>query len=100
MSYGGDLTNKALTGTLHGKNISAFYIDVYKRQVVMYRQDPYIIRSRIAMDLTPGALVLDITNNQLRRNYIAFIGTPLLFYPKHIRYIDNGTEPATEPENQ
>lgn len=67
-------------------------------RVVMYRQDPYIIRSRIAMDLTPGALVLDITNNQLRRNYIAFIGTPLLFYPKHIRYIDNGTEPVTEPE--
>jgi len=30
MSYGGDLTNKALTGTLHGKNISAFYIEPKK----------------------------------------------------------------------
>lgn len=30
MSYGGDLTNKALTGTLHEKNISAFYIEPKK----------------------------------------------------------------------
>lgn len=60
-------------------------------RLVLYRQDPYILRTRIALDLTPGALVLDIVNNQIRRNYVAFIGVPLLFYPGHIRYIDNGT---------
>lgn len=60
-------------------------------RTILYRQDPNIIRSRIALDLTPGALVYDVVNNQIRRNYIAFIGTPLLFYPGQIRYIDNGT---------
>lgn len=60
-------------------------------RTILYRQDPYIMRARIALDLTPGALVFDAANNAIRRNYIAFIGTPLLFYPGQIRYIDNGT---------
>lgn len=59
-------------------------------RTILYRQDPNILRSRIALDLTPGALVYDVVNNQIRRNYIAFIGTPLLFYPGQFRYIDNG----------
>ena len=56
----------------------------------LYRQDPYVFRSRLALDLTPGALVYDSANNGMRRNYIAFIGTPIKFYDI-IRYIDNGT---------
>ena len=59
-------------------------------RTILYRQDPFVFRSRIALDLTPGALVFDVANNQIRRNYLAFIGTPLFFYPKQIRYIDNG----------
>ena len=58
---------------------------------ILYRQDPYLLRSRLALDLTPGALIYDPANNGMRRNYIAFIGTPLVFYPTAIRYIDNGT---------
>lgn len=60
-------------------------------RTIMYRQDPYLMRSRLALDLTPGALIYDPANNGMRRNYIAFIGTPLVFYPTAIRYIDNGT---------
>lgn len=60
-------------------------------RLVLYRQDPYIIRSRLALDLTPGALIYDPANNGMRRNYVAFIGSPLLFYPTGIRYQDNGT---------
>jgi hypothetical protein len=59
-------------------------------RVIMYRQDPYVFRLRLALDLTPGAIVYDPANNGMRRNYIAFIGTPLAFY-KTFRYIDNGT---------
>jgi len=59
-------------------------------RAIMYRQDPYVFRSRLALDLTPGALVYDAANNGMRRNYIAFVGTPLKFYDV-IRYIDNGT---------
>jgi len=58
---------------------------------ILYRQDPYLLRSRLALDLTPGALIYDPSNNGMRRNYIAFIGTPLVFYPTAIRYIDNGS---------
>lgn len=58
-------------------------------RTILYRQDPYILRSRLALDLTPGAIVYDPANNGMRRNYIAFIGTPLVFYK--VRYIDNGT---------
>lgn len=65
-------------------------------RTVMYRQDPYIMRSRLALDLTPGALVYDVVNNVFRRNYIAFLGTPLLYYPKQIRYIDNGAVASAE----
>jgi len=60
-------------------------------RTILYRQDPYLLRSRLALDLTPGALVYDAANNGMRRNYIAFIGTPLVFYPTAVRYIDNGT---------
>ncbi len=59
-------------------------------RTILYRQDPYVMRARIALDLTPGALVFDAANNAVRRNYVAFIGTPLLFYPGQVRYIDNG----------
>lgn len=59
-------------------------------RVILYRQDPYVFRLRLALDLTPGAIVYDPINNGMRRNYIAFIGTPLAFY-KTFRYIDNGT---------
>lgn len=59
-------------------------------RMIMYRQDPYVFRLRLALDLTPGALVYDPANNGMRRNYIAFIGTPLAFY-KTFRYVDNGT---------
>lgn len=59
-------------------------------RTILYKQDPYIFRSRLALDLTPGALVFDVVNNQIRRNYLAFVGTPLFYYPKQIRYIDNG----------
>ena len=72
-------------------------------RTILYRQDPYVFRSRIAMDLTPGALVFDAANNEIRRNYVAFIGTPLVFYDGFIRYIDNGTtvyEPETEEEEE
>lgn len=58
-------------------------------KIVMYRQDPYILRTRLALDLTPGALVFDPANNQFRRNYVAFIGVPLVFYQKAITYINN-----------
>jgi len=60
-------------------------------RTILYRQDPYVMRSRLALDLTPGALIYDPANNGMRRNYIAFIGTPLVFYPTAVRYIDNGT---------
>jgi len=60
-------------------------------RTILYRQDPYLFRSRLALDLTPGALVYDPANNGFRRNYIAFIGVPLVFYPTAIRYIDNGS---------
>jgi hypothetical protein len=60
-------------------------------RLVLYRQDPYVMRSRLALDLTPGALVYDPANNGMRRNYIAFIGSPLVFYPTAVRYTDNGT---------
>lgn len=64
-------------------------------RIVIYRQDPYVMRSRLALDLTPGAVVYDAPNNAFRRNYVAFIGTPLNFYPdKAVRYIDNGTTVA------
>lgn len=59
-------------------------------RTILYRQDPYVFRSRLALDLTPGALVYDSANNGMRRNYIAFVGTPIKFYDI-IRYIDNGT---------
>ena len=59
-------------------------------RVIFYRQDPYVFRLRLALDLTPGAIVYDSVNNGMRRNYIAFIGTPLAFY-QTFRYIDNGT---------
>lgn len=59
-------------------------------RTMLYRQDPYVFRSRLALDLTPGALVYDSANNGMRRNYIAFVGTPIKFYDI-IRYIDNGT---------
>lgn len=59
-------------------------------RVIMYRQDPYVFRMRLALDLTPGAIVYDSANNGMRRNYIAFIGTPLAYYPT-FRYVDNGT---------
>ena len=59
-------------------------------RVIMYRQDPYVFRLRLALDLTPGAIVYDPANNGMRRNYVAFIGTPLAFY-QTFRYIDNGT---------
>jgi|GEM_PF-1627555 len=57
---------------------------------ILYRQDPYVFRLRLALDLTPGAIVYDAANNGMRRNYVAFIGTPLAFY-NTTRYIDNGT---------
>jgi hypothetical protein len=60
-------------------------------RTILYRQDPYLFRSRLALDLTPGAMIYDPANNGYRRNYVAFIGTPLVFYPTAIRYIDNGT---------
>jgi hypothetical protein len=60
-------------------------------RIVLYRQDPYVLRSRLALDLTPGALIYDPANNGMRRNYIAFIGTPLVFYQTAVRYTDNGT---------
>ena len=60
-------------------------------RIVLYRQDPYVLRSRLALDLTPGALIYDPSNNGMRRNYIAFIGTPLAFYNTAVRYTDNGT---------
>ncbi len=60
-------------------------------RTIMYRQDPYVMRSRLALDLTPGALIYDPANNGYRRNYIAFCGVPLLFYPDCLRYIDNGS---------
>jgi len=59
-------------------------------RIVLYRQDPYVLRLRLALDLTPGAIVYDPINNGMRRNYVAFIGTPLAYY-KTVRYIDNGT---------
>ena len=59
-------------------------------RVLMFRQDPYVFRLRLALDLTPGAIVYDSVNNGMRRNYVAFIGTPLAFY-QTFRYIDNGT---------
>lgn len=62
-------------------------------RVILYRQDPYVFRLRLALDLTPGAIVYDPINNGMRRNYIAFIGTPLAFY-KTFRYIDNGSTVA------
>ena len=49
-------------------------------RIVIYRQDPYVMRSRLALDLTPGAIVYDAVNNGFRRNYVAFIGVPLNFY--------------------
>jgi hypothetical protein len=60
-------------------------------RLALYRQDPYVLRSRLALDLTPGALIYDPANNGMRRNYIAFIGTPLVFYNTAVRYTDNGT---------
>lgn len=60
-------------------------------RTILYRQDPYVLRTRLALDLTPGALIYDPSNNGMRRNYIAFIGVPLVFYPTAVRYIDNGT---------
>lgn len=60
-------------------------------RTVLYRQDSYIIRSRLALDLTPGALIYDPVNNGMRRNYISFMGSPLLFYGECLRYVDNGT---------
>lgn len=62
-------------------------------RIVIYRQDPYVLRTRLALDLTPGAIVFDPANNGMRRNYIAFVGTPIVFYPGIVRYIDNGTKP-------
>ncbi len=59
-------------------------------RAILYRQDPYVFRLRLALDLTPGAIVYDAANNGMRRNYVAFIGTPLAFY-QTFRYIDNGT---------
>lgn len=58
-------------------------------RTILYRQDAQILRSRLALDLTPGAIVYDPANNGMRRNYVAFVGTPLVFYK--LRYIDNGT---------
>lgn len=58
-------------------------------RTILYRQDAQILRSRLALDLTPGAIVYDPANNGMRRNYVAFVGTPLVFYK--VRYIDNGT---------
>lgn len=60
-------------------------------RTILYRQDSYVMRSRLALDLTPGALIYDPANNGMRRNYISFIGSPLLFYGECLRYIDNGS---------
>jgi len=60
-------------------------------RTVLYRQDPYVMRTRLALDLTPGTMVYDPANNGMRRNYISFIGVPLLFY-NTLRYIDNGSD--------
>jgi hypothetical protein len=60
-------------------------------RTILYRQDAQVLRSRLALDLTPGAIVYDPANNGMRRNYVAFVGTPLVFY--RIRYIDNGLTP-------
>lgn len=60
-------------------------------RTILYRQDPYVMRTRLALDLTPGALVYDPANNGMRRNYVSFIGVPLVFYPGIVRYVDNGT---------
>lgn len=65
-------------------------------RTMLYRQDAQSLRSRLALDLTPGALVYDSANNGMRRNYIAFIGTLLKFYDV-IRYIDNGTTSTVTP---
>lgn len=62
---------------------------------ILYRQDPYAFRLRLALDLTPGALLFDTSSNGWRRNYIAFIGTPLVFY-NTFRYIDNGETVVAE----
>ncbi len=64
---------------------------------ILYRQDPYAFRLRLALDLTPGALLFDPGSNGWRRNYIAFIGTPLPFY-NTFRYIDNGVTIVSDEE--
>ena len=66
-------------------------------RIILYRQDPYSFRLRLALDLTPGALLFDPGSNGWRRNYIAFIGTPLAFY-NTFRYIDNGETVVSEEE--
>lgn len=62
-----------------------------KDRIVMYRNSAKAFYLPLTMTLTGGVAAWSPTEDAVRKNYLAFIGTIMLLYPESIGYIDNGT---------